>query len=252
MKILISPAKLMNVDYSENVLKNTNPKFIEKSAFIQSFLSQKTPEALQELMHISDKLADENWQRNQDWTSKPSPKVSCQAVFAFQGEVYRGLNANTLQENELQYLQENLRMISGLYGLLKPSDRIMLYRLEMGSKFPFDQYKNLYDFWKETLTEHLNQNLKKEDFVLNLASNEYNKVFDRKKLKSPIIDVEFKEMKNNKLKTIVVYTKNARGKMARFCAENNVQTLDEVKAFSENGYLLNDELSTVKKLVFTR
>lgn len=252
MKILLSPAKLMNVDYSENTLRNSTPQFIEKSAFIQSFLSKKTPEELQKTMHISDKLADENWQRNQNWTEKPSAKKSCQAAFSFQGEVYRGLDIKTLEEKELNYLQENLRIISGLYGLLKPSDRIMLYRLEMGSKFPFDKYKNLYDFWKETLTPYLNTQLKKNDFILNLASNEYAKVFNKKELKAPLVDVEFKEIKNGTLKTIMVYAKNARGKMTRFCAENNVQTLNDVKAFTEDNYLLNDELSTDTKLVFTR
>lgn len=252
MKILLSPAKLMNVEYQENILRNSTPKFIEKSRFIQSYLRKKTPEELQDIMKISDKLADENWQRNQDWTAKPSAKKSTQALFAFQGEVYRGLDANSLNEKELTYLQDHLLMLSGLYGVLKPSDRIMLYRLEMGSKFSFDKYKNLYDYWKETLTEYLNSQIKSSDFILNLASNEYAKALDKKNIKAPFIEVDFKEMKNDSLKTIMVYAKNARGRMARFCAEKNVKSLDDVKAFSEDNYLLNEELSTEHHFVFTR
>lgn len=252
MKILLSPAKLMNVEFNEKILRNSTPKFIDKSAFIQSHLSKKTPEELQEMMKISDKLADENWQRNQDWNENPIAKESTQAIYAFQGEVYRGLDATTLNEKELNYLQEHLWMLSGLYGVLKPSDRIMLYRLEMGSKFPFDKYKNLYDFWKESLTDYFNSQLKSNDFILNLASNEYAKVLDKKKVKAPFVEVDFKEMKNESLKTIMVYAKNARGRMARFCAEKNVQTIDEAKAFSEDNYLLNEELSSEHHLVFTR
>ncbi len=252
MKIFLSPAKLMSVDYQDSLLTTSAPQFIEKSEFIQSFLKEKSPNELQEIMSISDNLADENWGRNQNWNPQPNDKESAQAVFAFRGPVYRHLAPETLGKKELDYLQKNLMLLSGLYGILRPADRIMLYRLEMGSKFDFDAYKNLYAFWKETLTEYLDNQLTKNEFILNLASKEYSKVIDRKKINAPFVEVDFKQIKNDKLKTIVIYTKQARGKMARYCAENNVQTLDEVKAFSEDGYLLNDELSSDKKLVFTR
>ena len=143
-------------------------------------------------------------------------------------------------------------MLSGLYGLLKPSDRIMLYRLEMGRKFQFDDYKNLYEFWTDKITEQLNSELSSKDVVLNLASKEYFKVIDKTKIKVPVIDFEFFNYKEGKLKTIVVYSKHARGLVARFCAQNQVKTLNDVKGFNLENYLIDEELSTQTKLVFTR
>ncbi|RNA62610.1 peroxide stress protein YaaA [Chryseobacterium nematophagum] len=252
MKIISSPAKLMNIENSTELLKSTTPKFIDDAAFIQSFLKHKSPTYLSELMEISSKLADENWERNQKWKSKPTVKESAPAMFAFTGEVYRGLSAKTLDKNAIDYLQKNYRMLSGLYGLLKPSDKVMLYRLEMGRPFAFDQYKNLYEFWKEKITDQLNSEMKKNEILLNLASNEYGKVIDRKKLNHTIIDFDFYELKDGKLKTIVVYTKHARGLMVKFCAEKNVQTFEEVKSFNYEGYLIDEEKSTDTQLVFTR
>jgi len=252
MKIITSPAKLMNVENSTDLLRSTTPKFIEEAAFIQSFLKHKSPKYLSELMEISPKLADENWERNQKWKDKPTAKESAPAMFAFTGEVYRGLDAKTLDKNAIDYLQKNYRMLSGLYGLLKPSDKVMLYRLEMGRHFEFDQYKNLYEFWREKITEQLNSEMKKGEVLLHLASNEYGKVIDRKKLNHKVIDFDFYELKEGKLKTIVVYTKHARGLMVRFCAETNAKTLNDVKAFNYEGYLIDEEKSTDTKLVFTR
>ncbi|MDO3427080.1 peroxide stress protein YaaA [Chryseobacterium sp. APV1] len=252
MKIVTSPAKLMNVENSTDLLKTTTPKFIEQSEFIHSYLKQKSPKYLSELMEISAKLADENWERNQKWKAKPSAKESAPALFAFTGEVYRGLDAKTLDKDAVDYLQKNQRILSGLYGLLKPSDKVMLYRLEMGRPFEFDEYKNLYEFWREKITEQLNSEMKKNEILLNLASNEYFKAVDCKKLNHQIIDFDFYELKEGKLKTIVVYTKHARGLVARFCAQTNAQTLDDVKAFNYEGYLINEEKSTENKLVFVR
>lgn len=252
MKIVTSPAKLMNVGITTDLLKSTTPEFINDAEFIQSYLKQKSPQYLSELMEISPKLADENWQRNQNWKSKPATEESAPAILAFTGEVYRGLDAKTLDKNALTYLQKNHRILSGLYGLLKPSDKVMLYRLEMGRPFEFDKYKNLYEFWREKVTEKLNSEMKKGELLLHLASNEYGKVIDRKKLNHTVIDFDFYELKEGKLKTIVVYTKHARGLVARYCAENNAQTLDDVKAFNYEGYLINEEKSTDTKLVFTR
>ncbi|SHG88948.1 peroxide stress protein YaaA [Chryseobacterium sp. OV279] len=252
MKIITSPAKLMNVENSTDLLRSTTPKFIEDAALIQSYLKHKSPKYLSELMEISPKLADENWERNQRWKDKPTAKESAPAMFAFAGEVYRGLDAKTLDKNAVDYLQKNYRMLSGLYGLLKPSDKVMLYRLEMGRHFEFDQYKNLYEFWREKITEQLNSEMKKGEFLLHLASNEYGKVIDRKKLNHKVIDFEFYELREGKLKTIVVYTKHARGLVVRFCAETNARTLNDVKAFNYEGYLINEEKSTDTKLVFTR
>ncbi len=243
----------MNIENSTEFLKSTTPKFIKDSELIQSHLKEKSPKFLSELMEISSKLADENWERNQKWTSKPSAKNSAPAMFAFTGEVYRGLDAKTLDEKAVHYLEKNFRILSGLYGLLKPSDKVMLYRLEMGRPFQFDSYKNLYEFWTDKVTGQLNSELKKGEPLINLSSNEYSKVVDRKKLKAKVIDFDFKQIQEDgSLKTIVVYTKHARGLVLRFCAENNVQTLDELKAFNLENYRLDEKLSTDNHLVFTR
>ena len=252
MKIITSPAKLMNIENKTDMLKSTTPKFIDEAAFIQSYLKEKSPKYLSDLMEISQKLADENWERNQNWKAKPSAKESAPAMFAFTGEVYRGLDAKTLDKKAVDYLQKNYRMLSGLYGLLKPSDKIMLYRLEMGRSFEFEHYKNLYEFWREKITQQLNSELKSKDLILNLASSEYSKVLDKKKLNAPVIDFDFYEMKDGKLKTIVVYTKHARGLVVRFCAETQAKTLNDVKAFNLEGYRIDEELSSKTKLVFTR
>ena len=224
----------MNIENSSEFLKPTQPHFIEQADLIQAT------------------LADENWERNQNWTAKPSAKESAPALMAFSGEVYRGLDAKSLDETAIKYLQKNFRMLSGLYGLLKPSDRVMLYRLEMGRKFKFDGHKNLYEFWKDQVTEQLNSELKAKDIVLNLASKEYFKVIDQAKVEAPIIDFDFYDYREGKLKTIVVYTKHARGLVARYCAENEVKTLDEVKAFNLENYRIDEKLSTETKLIFTR
>jgi len=252
MKIITSPAKLMNVENSTEFLRSSTPKFINEAELIQSHLKHKSPKYLSDLMEISSKLADENWERNQKWKEKPTAKESAPAMFAFTGEVYRGLDAKTLDKNAVDYLQKNYRILSGLYGLLKPSDKVMLYRLEMGRNFEFDNYKNLYEFWKEKVTEQLNSEMKKNEVLLHLCSNEYGKVIDRKKLNHKVIDFDFYELKDGKLKTIVVYTKHARGLVVRFCAETNAKTLDDVKAFNYEGYMINEEKSTDTKLVFTR
>lgn len=252
MKIVTSPAKLMNVELKTDILRSTTPKFIDDAAFIQSYLKEKSPKYLSELMEISSKLADENWQRNQKWTNKPTSKNSTSALFAFTGEVYRGIDAASLDKSAIDYLQKHYRMLSGLYGLLKPSDKIMLYRLEMGRSFEFDQYKNLYEFWTDKITEQLDAEMSKTEILLNLASKEYGKVINRKKLGRKVIDFDFYEMKDGKLKTIVVYTKHARGLVVRYCAETQAKNLNDVKAFNYEGYRIDEEKSTETNLVFTR
>lgn len=252
MKIITSPAKLMKTGHLAETIQTTTPVFIKEAELIHGYLKEKTPRELAELMELSAKLADENWERNQHWVPNPTADESAPAMWAFTGEVYRGLDAPSLSPEATTYLQKNYRMLSGLYGLLKPSDRIMLYRLEMGRKFQFEQYKNLYEFWREKITAQLNSELKSDDILLNLASAEYFKAIDKNKLNATVIDFDFYEMKSGKPKTIVVYTKHARGLMVRYCAENLVENLDEVKAFNLEGYLIDEEMSTETKLVFTR
>lgn len=252
MKIITSPAKLMNFGNTPPFTRLSTPRFINEATLIQSHLKEKTPKYLSELMHISQKLADENWERNQKWKPSPQSAECCTAMYAFAGEVYRGLDAPTLSEDAVNYLQKNYRMLSGLYGLLKPSDKIMPYRLEMGRSFEFEHYRNLYEFWSEKITDALNAELKPNEVLLNLASAEYFKVVDKKKIKAKIIDFDFYELKSGKPKTIVVYTKHARGLMVRYCAETNAKTLNDVKTFDYGDYRIDEQMSSEQKLVFTR
>lgn len=252
MKILISPAKLMSMETDGEWKKSTSPKFLAQSEVVMEKLKSLKPKDLEKLMSISKDLAEMNVERYENWKLKPTKKKSLQASLAFKGEVYRGLDAETLEENAQDYLNQNLFILSGLYGILRPSDRVMLYRLEMGSKLDVNGSKNLYGFWKETLTDFVNSKLRRNEVLLNLASAEYAKALDKKKLKSPKIDVEFLDYKNGELKPIMVFFKQSRGAMARFCAENNIQKLDEIKLFNENGYTFDAKLSTDKKLVFLR
>lgn len=252
MKILLSPAKMMSLETQGNWHKKTTPQFASQSQVVMNHLKELTSEELQKLMKISQELAELNIERNHNWQVKTSAKNGLQAALAFKGEVYRGLSAETMDEAAQTYLNQNLFILSGLYGILRPSDQIMLYRLEMGSRLAVESHKNLYGFWKENLTDYVNSQLKKEEVLLNLASVEYAKVLDDKKLKSPKIEVDFMDFKNGALKKIMVYFKQARGTMARYCAENNVQTLEEVKLFNEEGYAFDDKLSSDHHLVFVR
>lgn len=232
--------------------KSTTPKFLSQSETVMEKLRSLTSKDLEKLMSISKELAEVNWERYENWKPKPSKKQSLAAALTFKGEVYRGLDAETLSEEAQNYLNQNLFILSGLYGILKPSDKLMLYRLEMGSKLDVNGSKNLYGFWKETLTDFVNSKLKKNEILLNLASVEYSKVLDDKKLKSPKIEVEFLDYKNGQLKPIMVFFKQARGMMARYCAEKNVSTLDEIKVFNEGNYSFDEKLSTDTKLTFVR
>lgn len=252
MQILLSPAKLMSLETDGEWFKSTTPKFIAYSGQIMDELKGLSPKEIEKLMSVSRDLAEMNAERYMQWKPKPTRKKSLQAALAFKGEVYRGLDAETLDENAQDYLNRNLFILSGLYGILKPSDRVMLYRLEMGSKLDVNGSKNLYGFWKEILTDFVNSRMKKKEPLLNLASNEYAKVLDLKKLKSGKVDVEFYDYKNGELKQIMVFFKQARGAMARYCAENNISTIDEVKNFNYNNYVFDAKLSTDEKLVFMR
>lgn len=252
MKILLSPAKLMSMETDGEWNKSTSPKFISQAENVMKNLSERTPKEIEKLMSISRDLAEMNSERHAQWKPKPTKKKSLQAALAFKGEVYRGLDAETLYENAQDYLNQNLFILSGLYGILRPSDRVMPYRLEMGSKLDVNGSKNLYGFWRETLTDFVNSKMKKKEPLLNLASNEYAKALDFKKLKMPKIDVEFYDYKDGELKQIMVYFKQARGAMARFCAENNLSEIDEVKNFNYNDYVFDAKLSTDNKLVFMR
>lgn len=252
MKIVISPAKSLNYEKTVPVTTHTEPQFLKQAATIQNTLKKKKPNQLSELMDISSKLAELNWQRNQDWHVPFTPDNARQAVYAFDGDVYTGLDVYTLPEDKVSILQEKLRILSGLYGLLKPLDLMQAYRLEMGTAMPVGKNKNLYEFWKKTITKALNDELQKNELFLNLASNEYFSAVDAKALKVPVITPEFKDYKDGKLKMISFFAKKARGLMVRYIIDTNAETLDDLKGFNYEGYAFDANLSKGNTLVFTR
>ncbi|MGV9003875.1 peroxide stress protein YaaA [Flavobacterium sp.] len=252
MKIVISPAKSLNFKKVVPTKKYTQPIFIIQAATIQKFLKNQSPKQLSALMSISDKLSALNWQRNQDWNIPFTSQNARQAVYAFDGDVYTGLDVYTLSVDKLEKLQSKLRILSGLYGVLKPLDLMQAYRLEMGTSLPIGTHKNLYGFWKEQITSALNKELVKGELFVNLASAEYFSVIDVKTLKVPIITPEFKNYKDGKLKIISFFAKKARGSMVRYIIDTNAETIDDLKAFNYEGYAFDANLSGAVNLVFTR
>ena len=203
-------------------------------------------------MSISDTLGKLNYERNQNWHLPFTEDNAKQAVYAFTGEVYRGLDATTLPAHVLDDLQDKLRILSGQYGLLKPFDLIQPYRLEMGTKLKVGRKENLYQFWDSSITDALNDEMEEGELLINLASNEYFKAVKAKQLKGKVITPVFKDLKNGKLMTIAVFAKNARGLMVRYIIENGCETVDDLKGFDLNGYAFDSNLSSETQLVFTR
>jgi hypothetical protein len=252
MKIVISPAKSLNFEKELPTQNYSEPNFLKEAASIQKTLQKKKPKQLSKLMSISDNLAALNWQRNQDWTIPFTQENARPAVFAFDGDVYTGLDVYSLPIEKLEGLQSKLRILSGLYGLLKPLDLMQAYRLEMGTSIAIGTYKNLYAFWKKKITASLNDELEKDELFVNLASNEYFSAVDTKSLKVPVITPEFKDYKDGKLKVISFFAKKARGMMVRFIIDTNADNLDDLKAFNYDGYAFDATLSEGNTLVFTR
>jgi hypothetical protein len=252
MKIVISPAKSLNFEQELPSAKYTESHFLKESRQIQKVLKEQSPKQLSELMSISDKLADLNWKRNQDWKTPFTPENARPAVYAFDGDVYTGLDAYTIPTENLDTLQDSLRILSGLYGVLKPFDLMQAYRLEMGTKLPIGSDKNLYDFWKSKVTKMLNSELKNGELFINLASNEYFSAVDVKKLKVPVITPDFKDYKDGKLKIISFYAKKARGLMVRYIIDTKAETVEDLKGFNYDGYQYDSNLSKGNNLVFTR
>lgn len=252
MKIVISPAKSLDFESKLPTAKFTQSEFLSKSETIHKTLVKKKPKQLMDLMSISEKLADLNWQRNQDWQTPFTSNNARPAVYAFNGDVYVGLDAYTISEDKLDNLQDKLRILSGLYGLLKPFDLIQPYRLEMGTNLKVGTKKNLYEFWKKTITDALNKEFDKDELFINLASNEYFSAVDVKSLKIPVITPEFKDYKDGKLKMISFFAKKARGLMVRYIIDTNAETIDDLKQFNYEGYAFDANLSKGNKMVFTR
>lgn len=252
MKIVISPAKSLNFVKELPTSKYSEPLFLKESRQVHKVLKQKKPQELSELMHISEKLADLNWERNQSWKTPFTAENARPAIYTFDGDVYTGLDAHSIPLEKLDDLQDKLRILSGLYGLLKPLDLIQAYRLEMGTKLPIEEKKNLYEFWKAAVTKALNKELKEGELFVNLASNEYFSAVDVKALKVPVITPDFKDYKDGKLKMISFFAKKARGMMVRYIIDTNAQTIGDLKGFDYEGYRFDDTLSKGNHLVFTR
>ena len=193
-----------------------------------------------------------NYERNHNWSLPFNKKNSRQAVYAFSGDVYRGLDAYSIDDNKIDYMQSTVRIISGLYGLVKPLDLIQPYRLEMGTKLSFDNNKNLYEYWREKITNQLNSELSVNEPVLNLASNEYFKAIDSKVIKSDVYSANFKQLKDGSYKTIAIFSKKARGMMTRFIIDNNITEISSLKSFNYDRYVFNEHLSSDKELIFCR
>jgi len=252
MKLVISPAKSLNYESALPTTSSTDNIFLSEAQQLNRLLKKKSAKALSELMHISPNLGQLNFERNQEWLLPFTAENARPAIYAFSGDVYRGIDAYSIPVSKLDILQHSVRIISGLYGLLKPLDLIQPYRLEMGTKFPVGKSKTLYEFWRKKVTTALNEELKEGELFVNLASQEYFKAIDVKTLKVPVIHVDFKEFKNGQYKTIAIFAKLARGYMTRHIIDNVVETVEGLKTFATDGYAFDANLSTDTKLVFTR
>lgn len=252
MKIVLSPAKSLDFETKLPTPLHTEASFLAEAEKINSLLKKQSPKKLGNLMNISEALSQLNYERNQEWKLPFSEKNARQAVYAFSGDVYRGLDIYTLDENKITNLQNTVRILSGLYGLLKPLDLIQPYRLEMGTKMPVGKNKNLYEFWRKKITKKLNEELQDDELFVNLASNEYFKAIDAKLLKVPVITPVFKEFKNGDYKMIAIFAKLARGYMTRYLLDKDAKNLDDVKGFNYEGYAYSETLSKENELVFTR
>ena len=252
MKLVLSPAKSLNFEGKLPTSLTTESCFLKESERLNKLLKKKSARSLSKLMSISNNLGQLNYERNQDWHLPFTKDNARPAVYAFSGDVYRGLDAYTIPKGKLEKVQNTVRIISGLYGILKPMDLMQPYRLEMGTKFPVGKHKNLYEFWKKKITQTLNEELEDDELFLNLASNEYFKAIDAKALKVSVITPVFKDFKNGKYKTIAIFAKLARGYMTRYIIDTNANTLDDIKTFNYEGYGFSEAISTSTELVFTR
>jgi uncharacterized protein len=253
MKIVVSPAKSLDFESPLPSPRSSQPFFLEQAGKLNKVLARKKPGALARLMEISPDLAELNWKRNQDFETPFTDTNARPAVFAFNGDVYQGLEAYTLPGQNYARLQDTLRILSGLYGILRPFDLIQPYRLEMGTQLRIGRKKNLYEFWKKPLTDYLNDELEDGELFINLASNEYFNVVDVKRLKVPVITPVFKDWKNENLKVISFFAKKARGAMVRYILDKNARTLEELQGFDYLDYTYSGE-HTLNKLqpVFVR
>ena len=252
MKIVISPAKSLNFESEAPATEITQPIFLKESERLNKILKKKSARTLSKLMSISPALGQLNFERNQNWELPFNQENAKQAIYAFTGEVYRGIDINSLPPEDLLFLQDNLRILSGQYGVLKPLDLMQAYRLEMSTRLKVGVKPNLYKFWDTKITDALNTELEEGELFVNLASNEYFKVLQPKLLKSPVVTPVFKEFKNGEYKIVMTFAKLARGLMVRYIVDHKIDSVDGIKGFNVNGYGFDENLSTDTELVFTR
>lgn len=255
MIILLSPAKIQNFKIQEKITLFSQPEFTEEASYLVDLMRELKPIDIGRLMKINNQLTHLNFDRFIQWHLPFTLENAKQAALAFDGEVYRGLNAQTFTEDEMHYAQRHLRLLSGLYGVLKPFDLMQAYRLEVSSKLDNYAGSDLYPFWKEKVTERIQKDLHQSGdpaIILNLSSSEYSKMIDVKAAKIRMIEVEFLEYQHDKFKQIVVYTKKARGMMARYVIQHRIENEEDLKGFNDGGYWFHPELSKNNKLVFVR
>ena len=252
MKFILSPAKSMNFDKQTIISSHTAISFPEKTEKIMKKLKKLSAKKIGDLMSVSAAISDLNFGRFQEFSNEFTENNSKQAILAFTGDAYRGMDAASFSKDEFEYAQNHLRILSGLYGLLKPLDLIQPYRLEMGTKIEISKKeKNLYSVWKEINTNKLSEELK-GDYLVNLASNEYFKSIDLKNLDGKLLNIGFKDFKNGEYKTIMTYAKFARGLMSRYIIKNQLIDIEGIKGFDYENYSFNTSLSSENEWLFTR
>lgn len=254
MFALISPAKTLDYETALPTDTYTQPRLLEQSQQLIDVCRKLSATEIASLMTVSEKIANLNVERFRDWNAEFDFSNARQALFAFKGDVYTGLDAYHLKDHDIDFAQQHLRMLSGLYGLLRPLDLMMPYRLEMGTKLKNSRGNNLYEFWGSIITDQINQDLAEIDakVLVNLASDEYYKSVNEKKIQAEIIKPVFLDQKNGKYKVISFYAKKARGLMARYLIENKLSQVEQLKAFDSEGYYFDAESSSNKELVFKR
>ena len=254
MLMVVSPAKALDETSKVQIDVQTQCDFLPQAQELIDQLQVLEPAQVGDLMHISDKLAQLNFERFQAWEQPFDEQTAKQAAWLFKGDVYQGLDAYSLSDKQVSYLQNHLRILSGLYGLLRPCDMMLPYRLEMGTSFANNKGKNLYEFWGSQIAETLNQTLAEQgtNTLVNLASNEYFKAVNKKALTARIVTPVFKDFKGGKYKIISFYAKKARGLMARYAADHLLENAEDLKLFDYEGYEFNPELSNESDWVFTR
>lgn len=254
MQFLLSPAKALDYDTPAHIAEHTKPLFVRQSTELIEVLKTKSPQQISTLMKLSDALSGLNVARYQAWSPQFTVKNSKQAVLAFNGDVYEGLNAKSLSEQQLVWAQEHVCILSGLYGVLRPLDWMQPYRLEMGTALATEKGKNLYQYWGTQVADHLNTRAAGDTspVIVNLASEEYFKVVDRKALKARVVTCVFEEFRGDKYKIISFMAKRARGLMVRFAIEQKLVSVKKLEAFDAEGYCFNAEASSPDRLVFRR